>query len=119
MTPIKPVKNRKEFKAALARLEKVFDAAPGTKAADEAEVLETLITAYEEKHFPIPPPDPIEAIQFYMEQKGYTMKELEKALGYKSRVSEILSRKRKLNLSMIRRLHSKWKIPLESLVSEY
>lgn len=60
-----------------------------------------------------------EAIKFYMEQKGYTMKELEKALGYKSRVSEILNRKRKLNLSMIRSLHAKWKIPLESLVSDY
>lgn len=116
---MKPIRNNKQFKAALVKLEKVFDAEPGTKAADEAEVLELLITDYEEKHYPIPPPDPIEAIKFYMEQKGYTMKELEKALGYKSRVSEILSRKRKLNLSMIRSLHKKWNIPLESLVSDY
>lgn len=116
---IKPIRNKKDFKAALAKLEKVFDAKPGTKQADEAEVLELLITSYEEKHFPIPAPDPIEAIKFYMEQKGYTLKELEAALGYKSRVSEIMSRKRKLNLSMIRNLHAKWKIPLESLVSDY
>ncbi len=116
---MKPIRNKKELKDALAKLEKVFDASPGTKAADEAEILELLITDYEEKHFAIPAPDPIEAIKFYMEQKGYSLKELEQVLGYKSRVSEILSRKRKLNLAMIRSLHTKWKIPLESLVAEY
>lgn len=116
---MKPIKNEKQYKAALARLEKVFDASPGTKEGDEAEMLVIFIEDYENKHYPIAPPDPIEAIKFYMEQKGYTMKELEVALGYKSRVSEILSRKRKLNLGMIRSLHEKWKIPLEALVKDY
>ncbi|MDZ4846441.1 MAG: transcriptional regulator [Chitinophagales bacterium] len=116
---MKPIKNEKQYKAALARLEKVFDAAPGTKQGDESEMLAILIEVYENKHYAVGPPDPIEAIKFYMEQKGYTLKELEQALGYKSRVSEILSRKRKLNLNMIRSLHEKWKIPLESLVTDY
>lgn len=116
---MKPIKNAKQYKAALARLEKVFDATPGTKEGDESEMLVILIEDYEQKHYPVGPPDPIEAIKFYMEQKGYTLKDLEQALGYKSRVSEILSRKRKLNLSMIRSLHEKWKIPLECLVKDY
>lgn len=116
---MKPIKNKKQLKDSMTRLEKVFDAEPGTKAGDEAEVLMLLIEDYEKKNFPIPAPDPIEAIKFYMEQRGYSLKELEHVLGHKSRVSEILNRRRKLNLNMIRNLHDKWKMPLELLVSSY
>ncbi len=82
-------------------------------------MLSVLIEKYEEEHFPIEAPDPIEAIRFRMEQMNMNKKDLAEVIGYRSRVSEILSRKRKLSLNMIRQLHKKLRIPYESLISEY
>jgi HTH-type transcriptional regulator/antitoxin HigA len=116
---IKPIKTEKDYQKALKRLEVIFNARPGTKEGDELDILSVLIEKYEDEHYHIDAPDPIEAIKFRMEQMGYKQKDLAKIIGYKGRVSEILSRKRKLSLEMIRSLHKKLNIPLESLVQAY
>ena len=116
---IKPIKTDKDYKNALKRLEIIFDSEPGTKDGDELEILALLIERYEDIHFPIEAPDPIEAIKFRMEQMGYKQKDLESIIGYKGHVSEILNKKRKLTVSMIRKLHEKLNIPLASLIQSY
>lgn len=116
---IKPIKTEQDYNAALVRLEVIFDTQPGTEEADELEILSLLIEKYEDEHYPIAPPDPIEAIKFRMEQMGYKQKDLENIIGYKGRVSEILNKKRKLTLEMIRRLHNALHIPTETLLKEY
>ena len=103
----------------MARLELIFDAKKGSAEGDELELLSILIDNYEKIHYPIGLPDPIEAIKFRMEQMNYTQKDLANILGIKSRASEILNRKRKLSLEMIRQLHSKLKIPTEILIQAY
>lgn len=113
---IRPIHNEADYKAALARLEQLMDAQPGTEEGDELEVLAALIEVYEEKHYPIALPDPIEAIRFRMDQQGLTQKDLEPYIGHSGRVSEVLNRKRTLTLPMIRRLHEGLGIPLESLI---
>lgn len=116
---IKVIKTEEDYNKALKRLEVIFDAPVNTSEGDEAELLGILIEKYEDEHYPIEAPDPIEAIKFRMEQMGMDKKDLAKVIGYKSRVTEIFTRKRKLNLKMIRRLHEKMNIPYESLISEY
>ncbi len=116
---IKVIKTEEDYNRALSRLEEIFQTPAGTKEGDEAELLSLLIEKYEDEHYPIEAPDPVEAIKFRMEQIGMTKKELAEVIGYRSRVSEILSRKRKLNLKMIRNLHKKLNIPYESLIKEY
>ena len=116
---IKAIKTEKDYNQALDRLDKIFHAPADTKEGDEAEILSILIEKYEDEYYPIEAPDPIEAIQFRMEQMGMSNKDLAKIIGYKSRVSELFSRKRKLNLKMIRNLHDKLKIPYESLIADY
>jgi len=116
---IKKIRNEEDYKDTLARLELIFDAIPGTPEDDELEILTILIDNYEKEHFPIGLPDPIEAIKFRMEQMNYTQSDLAEILGIKSRASEILNRKRKLSLEMIRKLHSKLKIPTEVLIQAY
>ncbi len=116
---IKAIKTEEDYYQALKRLEEIFHASPDTKEGDEAEILSILIEKYEDKHYPIEAPDPIEAIRFRMEQMEMRNTDLARIIGYKSRVSEIFSRKRKLNLTMIRKLHDKLKIPYESLMSDY
>ena len=101
------------------RLELIFDAKKGTEEGDELEILGILIDQYENEHFPIDLPDPIEAIKFRMEQLGYTQTDLAKVVGLKSRASEILSGKRKLSLDMIRQLHDKLNIPTDVLIQAY
>lgn len=115
----KVIKTEKEYKKALIRLEVIFDAKKGTKQGDELELLSLLIDTYEKEKFPIELPDPIEAIKFRMDQLGYTQSDLTKVIGLKSRVSEILNRKRKLTLDMIRKLSDALGIPTEVLVREY
>ncbi len=115
----KSFKIGKEYRKALKRLEKIFYAPIDSVEGDEADLLSILIEKYEDEHYPIDAPDPIEAIKFRMEQMDMTKKELAEIIGYKSRVSEIFSRKRKLTLKMIRNLHDKMKIPYESLISDY
>jgi HTH-type transcriptional regulator/antitoxin HigA len=116
---IRPIKTKTDYQNALKRLDVIFDSKPGTKEGDELEILSLLIDHYEREHYPIDAPDPIEAIKFRMDQMGYKQKDLEDALGYKSRISEILNRKRKLTVDMIRKLHSVLNIPLDSLIKEY
>ena len=119
MATIKPIKTKKDYQAALDRLDKIFDAQPGTPQGDELEVLGILIDKYEQQHDPIDYPDPIEAIKFRMEQLGYTQNDLAKIVGLKSRASEILNRKRKLTLEMIRQLHQVLQIPTDVLIQNY
>ena len=116
---LKVIKTEKGYQKALKRLEVIFDAKKGSKEGDELELLSLLIDNYEKEKFPIDLPDPIEAIKFRMEQLGYKQKDLAEAIGLKSRVSEILNRKRKLTLDMIRKLHDVLGIPTEVLVKEY
>ena len=114
---IKPIRSDGDLRAALRRLEAVFQADEGTPEADEMEVLVTLIEAYEIKHYPIGPADPVEAIKFRMEQQGLTPRDLEAYIGSSGRVSEVLNGKRPLSLSMIKRLHDGLRIPYESLLA--
>lgn len=116
---IKLIKTESDYDQALVRLEKIFDAKLGSKKGDELEVLAYLIEKYEDEYYPIGPADPIEAIKFRMEQMGMKQKDLAEIIGYKSRVSEILNRKRKLSLEMIRKLHASLNIPTEILIQEY
>lgn len=116
---IKPIKTKKDYQAAMNRLETIFDAQLGTPEGDELEVLGILIDKYEQKHYPIPYPDPIEAIKFRMEQMGYNQSDLAKVIGLKSRASEILNKKRKLTLDMIRQLHQALGIPTDVLIQSY
>ena len=116
---IKPIKTESDYKQALQRLEVVFDAKPNTKDGDELEVLGVLIDNYENIHSPIDLPDPIEAIKFRMEQLNYSNHDLAQIIGLKSRVSEILNKKRKLSINMIRKLHDALQIPTDVLVQKY
>mgnify|MGYP002867529886 CR=1 FL=1 len=116
---IRAIKTEEDYNEALQRLEEIFHAPPDSTEGDEAEVLSILIEKYEEENYPIEAPDPIEAILFRMEQMNMTKKDLADVLGYKSRVSEIFNKKRKLNINMIRKLHDKLNIPYESLITNY
>ncbi len=115
----KLIRTEEDYNLSLNRLENIFDAEPETKEGDELEVLALLIEDYENKHYPIGPPDPIEAIKFRMDQMGMKQKDLGEILGHKSRASEILNKKRKLTLEMIRKLSRELKISTEILVQEY
>lgn len=116
---IKVIKTEEEYNRALQRLEIIFDAPADSEEGDEADLLGILIEKYEDEYYPIEAPDPIEAIKFRMEQMDMDNNDLAKIIGYKSRVSEIFSRKRKLSLKMIKNLHEKLKIPYESLMGNY
>jgi len=116
---IKPIRNEQDYQKALERLEVIFDAKRGTEEGDELEILSILIDNYENEHFPIGMPDPIEAIKFRMEQMGMKQKDLAEVFGFKSRVSEILNKKRKLTLEMVRNLNTKLHIPTEVLIQDY
>ena len=116
---MKLIKSESEYQIALSRLEEIFDSKPGTAQGDELEILALIVEDYEAKNYPIGPPDPIEAIKFRMEQMGMKQNDLAQILGHKSRASEILNKKRKLTLKMIRKISQSLKIPTEVLVSEY
>ena len=116
---LKPIKTENDYHQALERLEKIFDANPGTQEGDELEILGILIENYENEFFPIALPDPIEAIKFRMEQLNYSQNDLAEVIGLKSRASEILNKKRKLSLEMIRKLNEKLNIPSEVLIQAY
>lgn len=116
---IKPIRTKKDYEQALARLEVIFDSKKGTDKGDELEILGMLIENYENEKFPIGFPDPIEAIKFRMEQLGYNQTDLANVVGLKSRASEILNRKRKLSLEMIRQIHDSLNIPTEVLIQAY
>ncbi len=118
MMDIKPIHSRADHKAALKLVSKLvdLDPAPSTPEGDMLEVMSTLIAAYEARHFPIEPADPIEAIKFRMDQQGLSVADLEPMIGRRNRVYEVLARSRPLTLGMIRRLHDGLGIPAESLI---
>ena len=116
---IRPIKTEADYQAALEEIERLFEAAPDTPEGDRFDVLTTLVEAYEEKHYPVPLPDPIEAIKYHMESRGLSRSDLEPYIGSRGRVSEILNRKRPLTIEMIRRLHSGLGIPAEVLIQPY
>ncbi|MFI5385872.1 MAG: type II toxin-antitoxin system HigA family antitoxin [Fimbriimonadales bacterium] len=110
------IENDEDLAKAIDMLAQVFDAKPGTPDGDRAEVLSLTIEKYEDRRFPMAAPDPVGAIRFAMDQRGYTQADLARILGSKSRASEVLSGKRKLTIPMIQRLHADFRIPLESLL---
>ncbi|MBZ0093878.1 MAG: transcriptional regulator [Sulfuricella sp.] len=114
---IKPIRNDDDLSSAFKQLELVYQAQEGTPEADEMEILVTLIEVYEHKHFLIGATDPVEAIKFRMEQQGLTQKDLVPYIGSSGRVSEVLNRKRRLSLQMVKRLHDGLHIPYESLLA--
>ena len=113
---IQPLHTKKDYEQALASIDYLWNAKPKTEEGDTLEILTTLVEAYENKHSPMLPPDPIEAIRFRMEQMGLENSDIVSILGGENRVSEILHKKRKLSLKMIRNLHDKLNIPFESLI---
>jgi len=116
---IKPIRNETDYQNSLKRLEVIFDAKRGTEEGDELEILAMVIDNYENEKFPIGMPDPISAIKFRMEQMGLKQKDLVEMVGFKSRVSEIMNKKRKLTLDMIRKLNTSLHIPTEVLIQDY
>lgn len=117
---IRPIRTAADHAAALKEIERLWNTAtPGTEAGDKFEVLATLVDIYEREHFEIPAPDPIEAIRFRMEQEGLTNKDLIPIFKTRARVSEVMRKRRRLNLAMIRKLHKQLNIPFECLVQEY
>jgi HTH-type transcriptional regulator/antitoxin HigA len=113
---VKPIRTKKDYEAALAEVERLWGGRLGTPEGDRLDVLVTLIDAYEAAHFPVDPPDPIEAIKFRMEQQGLTRKDLQPLIGTRTRVAEVLNRKRGLSIEMIRRLHQVLGISAEVLI---
>ncbi len=116
---IRPIKTQADYQEALREIESLFDAAEHTPECDRLDILSTLVEAYEKTHFPIELPDPIDAIQYYMDTRGWSRRDLETCLGSRARVSEILSRKRTLTLEMIRKLNQELRIPAEILIQPY
>jgi HTH-type transcriptional regulator/antitoxin HigA len=113
---VKPIHTKRDYESALQEVEGLWGAKPGTPAGDRLDVLATLIDPYEAAHYPTDPPDPIEAIRFRMEQQGLTRKDLEPLIGTRTRVAEVLNRKRNLSIGMIRRLHERLGTPAEVLI---
>lgn len=113
---VRPIRTEADYDDALAEVEQLWGSKPGTPDGDRLDVLLILISDYESKHHPIDPPDPVDAIKFRMEQMNLTRKDLEPLIGSRGRVAEVLNRRRPLSLSMIRNLHRKLHIPLESLI---
>jgi len=115
---VNPIRTEADYEAALRDLAAVWGAAEGTPEGDRLDVLATLIEAYESRHHPIDPPDPIDAIRFRMEQQGLTRKDLEGIIGTRTRVAEVLNGKRGLSIGMIRRLHDQLGIPADLLIRQ-
>jgi HTH-type transcriptional regulator/antitoxin HigA len=113
---IQPIRTSANHDAALARIKALWDARPGTPEHDELEVLSVLVSAYEDEHWRILPPNPVDAIKFHMEQNGFRQKDLASVIGSTSRASEVLNRRRPLTVEMIKAIHAAWSVPLEALI---
>jgi HTH-type transcriptional regulator/antitoxin HigA len=113
---LKPIRTKADYEKSLAEVERLWGAKSGTPKGDRLDVLATLIDAYEAEHYPMDPPDPVEAIKFRMEQQGLSRKDLEPLIGTRTRVAEVLNRKRSLSIGMIRRLHERLGISAEVLI---
>lgn len=116
---LKPIHNDEEYEAALQEIDLLWDAAEGTPESDTLEILVTLVEAYEKGRYELPPPDPIQAIEYFMESRGWTRRELEPLIGNRGRVSEVLNRKRPLTIGMIRKLEKATAIPASILIRPY
>jgi HTH-type transcriptional regulator/antitoxin HigA len=116
MTDVKPIRSKRDHEIALKEVERLWGAKTGTREGDRLDVLATLIDAYETENYPMDPPDPIEAIKFRMEQQGLTRRDLEEIIGTRTRIAEVLNRKRALSIAMIRRLHERLGISAEVLI---
>ncbi len=116
---VRTLKTETDYKEALAEIDRLFDAAPETPDGDCLDVLTLLVEAYEEQHYPIPPPDPVAALEYYMESRGLSRRDLEPYLGSRARVAEVLNRKRGLSIDMIRRLHQGLGISADILIQPY
>jgi HTH-type transcriptional regulator / antitoxin HigA len=116
MKALKPIRSEMDYDAALTEIDRLWGARVGTPEGDRLDILATLVDAYESEHYPMDPPDPIEAIKFRLEQQGLSRKDLEGILGSRTRVAEVLNRRRGLSINMIRRLHEKLGISVEVLV---
>ena len=113
---VRPIRTKRDYEAALKEVERLWGAEIGTRAGDRLDVLATLIDAYEADHYPMDPPDPIEAIKFRMEQQGLTRRDLEEIIGTRTRIAEVMNRKRGLSIAMIRRLHERLGISVDVLI---
>jgi HTH-type transcriptional regulator / antitoxin HigA len=113
---VKPIRSNADYEAALKEVEQLWGAKSGSREGDRLDVLATLIDAYESEHFPLDPPDPIEAIKFRMEQQNLTRRDLEEIIGSRTRIAEVLNRKRGLSIGMIRRLHEHLGISADVLI---
>jgi HTH-type transcriptional regulator/antitoxin HigA len=116
MQDLKPIKTKADYKASLAEIERLWGARSGTPEGDRLDILAMLIDAYGNEYYPMDPPDPIEAIKFRMEQQGLTRKDLVEILGSRTRVAEVLNRRRDLSINMIRRLNKKLGISVDVLI---
>jgi HTH-type transcriptional regulator/antitoxin HigA len=116
MAAVKPIRTESDYEEALTEVEALWGAKVGTPRGDRLDVLATLIDAYENEHYPMDPPDPIEAIKFRMEQQGLTRKDLEGIIGTRTRIAEVLNGRRGLSIGMIRRLNQKLGIPADILI---
>lgn len=113
---LKPIRTKADYRHALQEVERLWGAKSGTPAGDHLDILATLIDVYEAEHFPMDPPDPVEAIKFRLESQGLTRKDLEPMIGTRTRVAEVLNRKRSLSITMIRRLHDDLGISADVLI---
>lgn len=113
---VRPIRTKRDYEAALKEVERLWGAEIGTRDGDRLDVLATLIDAYEADHYPMDPPDPIEAIKFRMEQQGLTRRDLEEIIGTRTRIAEVMNRKRGLSIAMIRRLHEQLGISADVLI---
>ena len=113
---VRPIRTKRDYEAALKEVERLWGAKTGTRDGDRLDVLATLIDAYEAEHYPMDPPDPIEAIKFRMEQQGLTRRDLEEIIGTRTRIAEVMNRKRGLSIAMISRLHERFGISADVLI---
>lgn len=116
---IRPIRTKADYAATMKRIDHLFDATPGTPQGDELEVLTLLVENYERQHYPVEAPDPVEFIKNVMEFRGLGQNELAVVLNSRSRASEVLSRRRPLTLCQIRKISAAWRLPADSLISEY
>jgi HTH-type transcriptional regulator/antitoxin HigA len=116
MSELKPIRTEADYEAALAEVERLWGAPAGTPDGDRLDILATLIDTYESEHHPMDPPDPVDAITFRMEQQGLSRKDLEGMIGTRTRIAEVLNRRRGLSVNMIRRLHDQLGISAEVLI---
>lgn len=116
---IHPIKTEPDYQAALAEIERLFDAAPNTPEGDHLQILATLVESYEDQHYPISFPDPVDAIKYHLESRGLAPSDLEPYIGGTVRVRQVLNRRRPLTLAMIRRLHEGLGIPADILIQPY